>query len=176
MSLRSIRRFWAVIYTLLVIEVIVGLAIWQWPHLFTSRYVSDLYRTYADQPGIDATFLHNFPLNDTLRVDVTLLQATDSSGWERLKKDFEIVEITPEERQAMGEKVYKRVCRSSVRLSPKEHPGAPMDKTDISNNLVLGISREKCTIGVFHTNTEDEIHAVNIYKYKKNTTENEENR
>lgn len=173
---RQIKWFWRLTVAMVLTVVCTAVAVWQWPGLSPSFSTSAVYKTYAAEQGIDATFLHNFPVNDTLAVDVTLLQATDSSGWERLKKDFEIVEITPEERQAMGEKVYKRVCRSSVRLSPKEHPGAPMDKTDISNNLVLGISREKCTIGIFHTNTEDEIHAVNIYKYNKNTTENEENR
>lgn len=158
---------WIIPLLIAVVPPLVVLSLLQRPP--STEECGDYYRRYESSEHIRTAFLHNYRVNDTLYLDVTLLQAIDSIGWEVLKKDFEIVEITPEERQAMGEDVYKRVCRSSVRLSPKSHPGAPVDKSTLSNNLVLGISREQRTVGLFHTNTEDEIHAVNIYKYHKNT-------
>ena len=51
---------------------------------------SDLYRRYEHADGISAAFVKDYRVNDTLTLDVTLLQATDSAGWQQLIEDFEI--------------------------------------------------------------------------------------
>ena len=49
---------------------------------------SQIYRDYADNPHIAVAFIKDFPVNDTLRVDVTTLQATTDSAWCALMADF----------------------------------------------------------------------------------------
>jgi len=49
---------------------------------------SQIYRDYADNPHIAVAFIKDFPVNDTLSVDVTTLQATTDSAWCALLLDF----------------------------------------------------------------------------------------
>lgn len=51
---------------------------------------SELYLRYEHADGIKASFIKDYRINDTLTLDVTLLQATDSAGWQQLIEDFEI--------------------------------------------------------------------------------------
>lgn len=63
--------------------------LWAWtPRTVPSERVSDLYRRYADNPHLTVAFVEDFPLNDTLTVDVTTLTATDDEGWDSLCVDF----------------------------------------------------------------------------------------
>ena len=45
---------------------------------------SCLYRQWEHVDGVQATFIHNYPVNDTVSIDVTLLQATDPAGWDTI--------------------------------------------------------------------------------------------
>ena len=49
--------------------------------------VYDHYRSHA---GIDATYVRQWRVNDTLRVNATVLQARDSATWEWLKDEFSL--------------------------------------------------------------------------------------
>ena len=51
---------------------------------------SDLYRRYEHADGISAAFIKDYRVSDAITLDVTLLQATDSAGWQQLTEDFEI--------------------------------------------------------------------------------------
>ena len=68
----------------------VGIAFAYWPRTVPWEECSALYRQYAHADGIEATFLRGYRVNDTLSIDVTLLQATDSAGWDKLSHDFSI--------------------------------------------------------------------------------------
>lgn len=160
MNHRSIRRFWAVVFALLVLEVVVGLAVWQWPRLFASRYASDLYRTYADIPGIDATFLHDFRVSDTVAVDVTILQATDSAGWERLRRDFKIATIPPE---ALP---YIDTTTIAVKLAPKTNHALPQDSILLNKDYIV-ISRSRRNVLVFDIKEKEQLNAILFYKLQQ---------
>ena len=49
---------------------------------------SPLYRQYAGHEDIEATFVKDYPVDDTTLVDVTLLRATTDSAWESLCHEF----------------------------------------------------------------------------------------
>ena len=49
---------------------------------------SPLYRQYAGHEDIEATFVKDYPVDDTTLVDVTLLHATTDSAWESLCHEF----------------------------------------------------------------------------------------
>ncbi len=84
--------------TLLLFVVAIGGALaWKyWPRTVPWDECSALYRQYAHADGIEATFLRGYRVNDTLAIDVTLLQATDSAGWQHLRKDIKISDYEEE--------------------------------------------------------------------------------
>ena len=88
------KRFWLVVGIIVVAEVLAIGLILQWRYIFPSREVSDLYTKYAEQEGVDASFIKNYRVNDTVFLDVTLLETSDSATWESLCKDFGIASFS----------------------------------------------------------------------------------
>ena len=84
------KRRWTI--TLLVILLAAaGVGLFKyWPRTIDDDQCSALYRSYLHSPGIQSTYIKGKRLNDTLRIDLTLLQATSPQGWEQLQKDFNI--------------------------------------------------------------------------------------
>lgn len=121
-----------------------------------------LYEKYKDNPQVKASLLHDFRLNDTLAVDVTTLQATDSVGWETLKKDFHAFPL-PENNQ---KKIDQGIDVISIHLAPKTDPTLPMDTTDLLNNNVVAISRLHQTVSIFNVTTRAEMDAVRVNQFE----------
>ena len=96
---KQIKRFWLSSVTLVAVAVVAVAAQRLWPAMTAT---SAEYEAYADVPGIDATFLRDFPLNDTTTVDVTILEAKNDSAWALLQKDFNIVPTPPEVLAILG--------------------------------------------------------------------------
>lgn len=144
----KIRAFWLV-SLVLVVAAAAATVVRLWPRV----EVGALYRTYADVPGIDATFLHNFPLNDTLTIDVTILQATDSAGWVLLLKDFDMTPPPPEVIEICGKDFIE------MRQAPKNDYSGCRDTVLINNDFIATSWYEK-TIWVFVIETEEQYLAV----------------
>ena len=87
---RSTIIFWLTTLVLTVAGVAVVYAVKARPHTVPWDECSEVYRQYAHADGIEATFLRGYRVNDTLSIDVTLLQATDSAAWDSIRKDFNI--------------------------------------------------------------------------------------
>ena len=81
-------RRWAITILAFLIVVLGGIAYRHWPRAVPWEECSTLYRQYAHADGIEATFIHNYKVNDTLSIDITLLQATDSAGWDLMCSSF----------------------------------------------------------------------------------------
>ena len=165
MKPRGVKIFWAVGVALVVAVAVGGLL---YPWLLPGAGVSDPYRRYEDNPHLDVTFLRNFPVNDTLAVDVTLLQALDDEGWDTLRADFRIRQL-PEHTQ---NKIDSGQDIVSVRIVLKSNPAFPMDTVDMENNVVVGISRLNRVVSIFNTDTEKQIDAILHYNYEKNIQTN----
>ena len=151
----KIRAFWLV-SLVLVVAAAAATVVRLWPRV----EVGDLYRTYADVPGIDATFLRNFPLNDTLTIDVTILHATDSAGWERLRKDFSIADLPPEALPFVDPDAVM------FKYAPKRDHSLPMDSVRLNNDYVV-TSLGKWEISVFDIQKEEQIEAIMYYKLRE---------
>lgn len=117
------------------------------------------YLRYKDVEGIKASFVKDFPVNDTLAVDVTLLQATDSLGWEILKKDFNIVDPSPQAFEMMKH----TKCSVGVRRTPRDNIGAPCDTAHIDNNIILTVDNLEHSIGIFYT--RDKYQREHLFNY-----------
>ena len=123
--------------------------------IFRSGDVSELYRAYMDTPGVDATFVRGFQVNDTVSVDVTLLQATDSTGWETLITDFQ---VTREFLTGKDDHIISRRAK-------KGHADKQMDPVLENNDLIL-VADGMRTVSIFHITDNNQIHSI-LYKHYK---------
>lgn len=138
-------RRWAITILAFLIVVLGGIAYRHWPRTVPWEECSALYRHYAHADGIEATFLRGYQVNDTLSIDVTLLQATDSAGWIALKKDFNMPIVE-------NPIVIKAISRNKDVLSLIHTENIPAKTADLD---VAVASKRDEYICIFHTaNTE----------------------
>lgn len=159
------KRFWLIIAILALVEALVCYIAIQWKYIFPSNEVSEIYARYEKVEGIDVSFVKDYKVNDTVFVDVTLLEATDSVGWATLKKDFEIPNPSPDFQQRIdsgkdliGVKIIPKSI--AVDTTSKEYP----------NNL-LAISYLNHTLTIFHIKNDIEKHAVKYHNFDKSTNQ-----
>lgn len=91
---KNIIRFWGFFCVILVVSLGAITVAHRWHHIFPSSEVSELYTKYAGREGMDASFIKNYRVNDTICMDVTLLQAHDTCVWDSLCVDFGIVPVS----------------------------------------------------------------------------------
>ena len=98
-------------------------------------------------------------VNDTLSLDVTLLEATTDSAWQALCSDFAITRVVEEMVQINPDLVLcRQVSRHDyTRVICGDHPDAEL----------LTISCASKTLAIFHTHTHTEIRAVLYYTWPK---------
>lgn len=125
---------------------------------------ASLSRHYNHIPGIKATYFKDYPINDTLSINVTLLEALDSTGWSTLRNDFNIAELDPVLQQLIDSGLdpifTRRVNKNDYKQSA--------DST-CSNPQLLAISYRSRSLSVFHVTNEDELHAVSYHNFDKFT-------
>ena len=127
---------------------------------------SELYRRYIDVPGIDATFIQNYRLNDSVRVDVTLLQATDSTAWSILQDSLGYARLAPEDHEYLMK--HKGI---RMKLIPKGYLDNPMDSVFLNNDLVA-IDGTNRTIAIFNLTDSIQYRAI----IKKSIRDNKNNK
>ena len=145
--------------TLLVAAAILAVAVAVWRYTAPQRHVSDLYLRYENADGIAASYIHNFPVNDTLRVDVTLLEATTDSAWQALCTDFALSDIVEELKEVAPSAVFSRQV--------SRHDYSQVVLGDSPDAEILAISCDSKTFAVFHTRNAAEMHAVFCYNYEE---------
>lgn len=157
------KRRWMITLLLLPVAVLVTALATYRIHTVPTSQCSELYRQYRHLEGVKASYIKDFPVNDTLRLDVTLLQAADSAAWERLKEDFGIVQW-PDNVVALL-RCNEDIVQISIAASDyKEHyKGLDIKEIDI----IAGAFRKQ-TISVFHLETTEQQHAVIQYNLLKN--------
>ena len=147
------KRSWLI--TILVCLLILGGgAVLLLPQVVPFDQCSDVYKRYAKMDGVDATFIKDYKVNDTVFVDVTLLEAIDSTGWDILKKDFEVPNLPLELQQLVD--------------SGKDLVFTKMISEPAASHL-LAISYLTKTLTVFHIENDAEKHAVKYHNFDKST-------
>ena len=73
-----------------------------WPRLFPSDETSVLFRRYENADGIEADFVRRMRFDNGQRIDITLLHATDSVAWDKLKCELNIQEQPVEALRRLG--------------------------------------------------------------------------
>ena len=145
--------------------VLVALAVRLWPRTVPFDQCSDVYKRYAAVDGVVATFIKDYKVNDTVFVDVTILEANDSASWVSLKNDFEVPNPSPDFQQFIdnGEDLIY------VKIIPKSTTTDTI--LDSYSNNLLAISHLNRTLTVFHVKNKTELHVVMHYNYDKSTNQ-----
>jgi hypothetical protein len=145
--------------TLLVAAAILAVGVAVWRYTAPQRHVSDLYRRYENADGIAASYIHNFPVNDTLTLDVTLLEATTDSAWQALCADFALSDIVEEMKKVAPSAVFSRQV--------SRHDYTQVLLGDSPDAECLAISCDTKTFAIFHTRNATEMHAVLYHNFDK---------
>ncbi len=116
---------------------------------------SSIYKKYADAEGIEATFIKDFRVNDTVFIDVTLLEAKDSAGWATLKQDFSLPELDAELQQRIDN---RKDLIFSHRLTIYDYPVSIPKDTTLFDELATSYYSHSLTI--FHAKNNQELLAT----------------
>lgn len=100
---------------------------------------SEVYQKYKDVEGVDASFIKDFPANDSVSVDVTLLKAQDSTTWANL-----VIELCHDgncEDFLLGEIFFKPIPKEDAEKIPND---------ELKNDYIIISCLSELTIGIFH--------------------------
>ena len=105
--------------------------------------------------GVDATFIKDYKVNDSVVVSATLLETSDTCMWEKLCEDIHVPSITkiPEEFKDMffSEKTFEYIVKKDSTF---------VDRKDTYLKNLYVYSRKNMTICVFHSLTEEQYDAI----------------
>lgn len=146
---------WLLTLALSLLAVLAAVAWRCWPRTVPLSQCSEVYQRYHDTPGIQASFIKNKQINDTLRLDMTILEAEDSLAFANMlksmgKSDEYITDIL-----SLGgntDKCYSGTFR-------RRELGSLGDSDD-ANNEVRSVFPVRMTVAIFHTRTAEELKAV----------------
>ena len=124
-------------------------------HTVPLEECSEVYRQYCDTPGIRAAFIKDKQINDTLRLDMTLLQAEDSLTF------VDFLKNTGRSDEYISDMMLSEVDENIrfTGLKPRGTLTSPIDPIR-TNNDVVSIFPALHSIAVFHVETEEEMDAV----------------
>ena len=111
-----------------------------------------MYKKYAGMDGVDATFIRDYKVNDTVYVDVTYIEAKNTARWNELLEDFNI---------EIPEEMLPYLDSNSVYLKYAPHNNyiSPMDSILINNDIIV-YAYLKRTILVFEIKNENQNKAI----------------
>ena len=138
--------------------------------LFASFAVSaqtDLYQRYAAQPNVNVASVSNFALDSNAKVDVTVIAAEDDAGWEWMKREFYIGDLSPEQQAGINEGNDVVLFARRSRSNPRENAPIEGETINIAASCYMGISYLSRAVYVFCADTEEEYDAVVTRLVKK---------
>lgn len=162
MRKKRIIILWGVFLLLCLLAASIPAFIVYRNHTVPLDQCSEIYRRYHDAPGIQASFIRDKHLNDTLSLDMTLFVASDSGSFAQLLKEFgkskEYIEDLMSSIENENVSFVSRRC--------KGHPELPRDPDD-RNNDVMAIFPGRKAVAFFHIKEGQEITDVfraNFYR------------
>lgn len=128
---------------------------------------TDLYSRYASQPDIKVASVSNFALDSTSHVDVTVIAAEDDQGWEWMKREFCIADLSPEQQAGLREGSDVVLFARRSRSNPRDNAPLKGENIDITASCYIGISYLSRAIYVFCADSEEQYDAVVTRLVKK---------
>lgn len=128
---------------------------------------TELYKRYASQPGVKVASVNGFAIDSTARVDVTVLEAQDDEGWEWMKKEFYIGDLSPEQQAGLNEGYDAVLFARRSRSNPRENAPVKDEQVDIAGSCYIGISYLNQAVYIFCADSEEQYDAVVSLLVKK---------
>ncbi len=107
---------------------------------FAATAQTDLYQRYASHSNIKVASVSNFALDSAAHVDVTVIAAEDDAGWEWMKREFGIADLSAAQQEGLrdGSDVVLFARRS--RSNPGQNAPIIGERIDIAASCYMGIS------------------------------------
>ena len=116
---------------------------------------SPLYRQYAGHEDIEATFVKDYPVDDTTLVDVTLLQATTDSAWESLCIAFTPYEFADSNKYINN--LIHDTTSVTFRAVSKDDYRVKVTPATANNYDCFTLTAKQKSICIFHTKNEEQL-------------------
>ena len=156
------QRYWIILTAIGLAGGLLALVVIRAPRTVPLAECSEVYRQYRHQPGVRAAFIRQMPINDTLRLDMTLLEAEDSAAFADLLRAMGKSEEKIDEMMLMRRIYGKRENSHEIRFTGdcvRGAPGVP-GGPDPNNNEIVSYFPVRMCVAVIHTHTEQEIELV----------------
>lgn len=128
---------------------------------------TELYKRYASQPGVKVASVSNFAVDSTSHIDVTVISAEDDAGWEWMKREFYIGDLSPEQEAGLGEGSDVVLFARRSRSNPRENAPIVNENIDMAASCYMGISYLSRAVYVFCAETEEEYDGIVALLVKK---------
>ena len=132
----------------------------KWPRTVPFEQCSVVYQRYANHPGIQASFIKDKYINDSISIPVTLLQAEDSAAWEQLMN----IIYSNYSQEARDYMMNSNKIR--VRAIPKGHLDLPADSVFLNNDIVA-IDAINQTVCIFNLTDTSQLYAITKKYFKE---------
>jgi hypothetical protein len=119
---------------------------------------SKLYWQYRGQEGIKATYVKQYPVDDTTLVDVTLLQATTDSAWESLCHEFVPYEFADSNKYINN--LIHDTTSVTFRAVSKDDPHQKTKPDTTCDYNLLVISAKVKSVGIFQIETKSQFDVI----------------
>ena len=121
---------------------------------------TELYKRYASQPNVKVASVNGFAIDSISKVDVTVLEAQDDEGWEWMKKEFHIGELSPEQQAGLNDGYDAVLFARRSRANPRENAPVLNEEIDVAGSCYLGISYLNRAVYIFCADSEEQYDAV----------------
>ena len=128
---------------------------------------TELYQRYASQPNVKVASVTGFAIDSTSRADVTVIAAEDDGGWEWMKREFHIGDLSPEQQASLREGYDAVLFARRSRSNPSNNAPVKDEQVDISGSCYLGISYLNQAVYIFCADSEEQYDAVVSLLIKK---------
>ena len=124
--------------------------------IFPDDKTSEAYIRFAGRDDLEVSYVKGFQLNDTMTVDVTVIQANDSAAWESLMLETGLSEDGIKSLRAAAKR-KRHFVRSGYR---KKSDISEKSALDLPNVDLLYWQYNMKTVIVYHVETPEQIDVI----------------
>lgn len=128
---------------------------------------TELYKRYAQQPGVKVASVSGFAIDSASRMDVTVIEAEDDEGWAWMKGEFYIGDLAPEQEQGLREGSDVVLFARRSRANPRENAPVVGETVDVATSCYMGISYLQRAVYIFCADSEEQSDAIATLLVKK---------
>ncbi len=128
---------------------------------------TELFERYASQPGVKVASVSGFAIDSVSRIDVTLVEAEDDEGWEWMKGEFFIGDLSPQQQASLKEGYDAVLFARRSRSNPRDNAPVVGEQLDGAGSCYIGISYLNRAVYIFCADSEEQYDAVATLLVKK---------